>query len=656
MNKFLLIFLLIFISLDSSAQDEKISDIISSIAEELADDETDPEAAAIYAEKLYDLIEKPVLINYADESELFRLFFLTDFQVKALADYIHSTGKIVSMFEIASVPGFDRDLTRMITPFISLDIEKGVNSEPVRLRINLLSSISARFPSSETSSAGPPWKSLNRYKFTAGRFSGGLTAEKDAGEKLISGKPPLPDFLSASIAWTGKGIVRKVIVGDFGARFGMGTSINTGLRTGLSLTQSGYLSGGDEIKSYTSTDENIFFRGAAAQFQIRKTGLSFLYSINRIDATVKTGENGSDLFIETFQRSGLHNNASSLEKKDAVTEYCYILNVSTDFKTLRTGIILTGSKFSLPVSKSDPQPEDIYDFEGTVNITATAYYKAILGRMLLYGEGSSNLNQKLAVIQGVSFRPSDRLSMNLLYRDYDPGFTSFHGKGLFSSSAGDNMRGVFGNFTYEAARHLFISAGCDLRFYPWLKYLCSAPSAAVGRELRIKYLPSDKLKFEAVFNYRQSKSNRKETDGIEKQENYGGSLIKGSVRYSPQENLTLVTRIDYKFTWPGNGNGMLLLQDFSYRFGKIPLSVWFRYCIFKTDNWDSRLYTYENDLLNNFSIPALSGEGNRTYLMVDWRAGKFIDLRIKFGITGLQIDKDSFIETKELKFQARIWF
>jgi hypothetical protein len=656
MNKLLLVFLLNFITLDSSGQDEKVSDIISSIAEELADDEADPEASAIYAEKLYDLIEKPVRINYADESELSRLFFLTDFQVKALAEYIHSTGKIISLYEIASVPGFDRDLARMISHLISLDTGNTVISEPVRLRNNLLSSFSARFPASVVSSPGPPWKSLTRYKFMAGRISGGLTAEKDAGEKLLSGKPPLPDFLSASISWTGQGFIRKVIAGDLGARFGMGTSINTGLRTGLSLTQPGYLSGGDEIKPYTSTDENIFFRGVAAQFQIRKTGFSFLYSINRIDATLDTVENGSDLFIETFLRSGLHNNASLLEKKDAVTEYCYVINVSTNFKTFRTGIVWTGSRFSLPVINTDPEPEDIYDFEGTGNITATAYYKAILGKMLFYGEVSSNLNRKLVVVQGVSLRPSDRLSMNLLYRDYDAGFTSFHGKGLFSSSAGDNVKGVFGNFTFEAARHLFISAGCDLRFYPWLKYRCSAPSAAVSREVRIKYLPFENITTEAVYSYRFSMINIQETDGIKKQEDIISRTVKGTMKYSPADNLTFGVRMDYKIADPGSDRGMLLLQDLNYKFRKVPVSVWLRYCIFKTDSWDSRLYTYENDLLYSFSIPALSGEGSRSYIMVDWRAGKFIDLRIKYGITELQKDNDSCIKTEELKMQIRLWF
>ena len=53
----------------------------------------------------------------------------------------------------------------------------------------------------------------------------------------------------------------------------MGTNINTGLRSGLSLTASGYLSGGDDIRPYTSTDENNFFRGVAVQFQVKKDGI-----------------------------------------------------------------------------------------------------------------------------------------------------------------------------------------------------------------------------------------------------------------------------------------------------------------------------------------------------------------------------------------------
>ncbi len=656
MKKIILILDLILFPSISFSQEENVSEIIGSIVEELADDESYPEAAETYAEKLYDLIEKPVRINSADESELSRLFFLTDFQVKALADYIRNTGRIYSIYEIASIPGFDTDFARMLSPFLSLDSETKSGSVSSGMRSVLLSSFSQRFPVSDTSAPGQPWKLLTKYKFSAGRFSGGFTWEKDAGELLLSGKPPLPDFFSANLAWTGKGILRKVIAGDFGARFGMGTGINTGLSTGLSLTQPGYLSGGDEIRSYTSTDENIFFRGAAVHLQAGRTGLTFFSSINRIDATVDTIDNEKEISIETFQRSGLHSTISSVAGKDAVTEFCYGINASTDFKYFRLGVLLTGSRFSLPAGKRDPGPEDIFDFTGAVNTTATSYYKAVFGRILLYGEVSSNQGKRFAFVQGLSFRPSDRLTMNVLYRDYETGFKSFHGRGLFSSPAGDNIKGVFANFNFEAARHLFVSAGCDLRINPWLKYRCSAPSLTVKREWRLKYLPSDKITFEAVYTSGKSSLNRQETNGIRKQKGFKSQSIKGIFRYFPVENLTLTTRIDYKTAQPDGGRGMLLLQDFCYRFTKIPLSVWFRHSIFKTDSWDSRLYAYENDLLSSFSIPALSGEGSRSYIMLAWKTNKFIDFRIKYGITEMSPESERGKNSIELKMQVKMMF
>ncbi len=543
----------------------------------------------------------------------------------------------------------------MMTPFISLNSEMTNHPDSIRFRNSFLSNFSARYPVSDASAPGSVWKVLARYRFTAGKFSGGFTSEKDAGEKLLYGNPPLPDFLSANLAWSGKGIVRKLIAGDFGARFGMGTNINTGLRTGLSLTQSGYLTGRDEIKPYTSADENIFFRGVAAQLQLKRTGLSLFFSRNRIDATIDTTDDKTDLFIKAFYKSGLHNSFSSVIKKDAVTEYCYGVNLSSDFNNISIGLLWSASRFNLPVERIDPDPENIYDFRGNKSLTASAYYKALLGKMVLYGELSSNLNGRIAFIQGLIFRPADRLAINILYRNYHPGFTGFHGKGIFSSSAGDNVKGIFGNFTFEAARHLFISGGCDLRYYPWLKYRCSAPSMGVSRELRIKLLPSDKITIETAYNYRMAALNSQDTYGIEKQENLTSRSVKGVIRYSPVDNLTFVTRMDYKVTQPGRNTGTLLLQDFNFRFRK-DVSIWFRYCIFKTDNWDSRLYTYENDLLYNFSIPALSGEGSRSYIMIAWEAARFADVRLKYAFTGLMQNRNYTTETKELKVQVRMWF
>jgi hypothetical protein len=497
---------------------------------------------------------------------------------------------------------------------------------------------------------------LIRYRFNAGRLSGGFSAEKDPGEKLMYGNPPLPDFLSGYLAFSGSGIIRRVVVGDFSARFGMGTGVNSGLRTGLSLTQTGYMAGKDEVKPYTSTDENLFFRGIAAQMKIRRAGIALFLSANSLDANIDTSENSKSVFIRTFNRSGIHNSAPTIAIRDAVEEYCYGANFSLDFNKTEFGILWTGSRFTLPVKPDETDPAEIFDFDGEKNLTATAYYRAVVNKMILYGEVSSNLNRRSAFVQGLTLRPSDRLTINILYRNYQPGYTGFHGKGIFSGSAGNNVRGLFGNFSFEAARHLFISAGCDIFQHPWLKYRCSAPSVGINRDIRIRYLPSGMLAFETGYSYHVSVSDSEGTTGLEKQVEKSSRYLKAVFKYLPLENLSIITRIDYKISGSGPEKGMLLLQDINYRFRNVPVSLWFRYCIFKTGGWDTRLYTYENDLYRSFYIPALSGEGNRSYIMIDWQALRFMDVRFKFAFTSVKQETGIYAEKHEIKFQARIWF
>ena len=61
----------------------------------------------------------------------------------------------------------------------------------------------------------------------------------------------------------------------------------------------------------------------------------------------------------------------------------------------------SASRFNLPVERNDQDPENIYDFRGNKNLAASAYYKALLGKMVLYGELSSNMNGRIAFIQGL---------------------------------------------------------------------------------------------------------------------------------------------------------------------------------------------------------------------------------------------------------------
>ncbi len=651
-----LISLLLLIQPKIFSQTESISERIIATAEELAANDPDPEAATDYISRLQELIEHPVDINSPDDDELSRLFFLSDFQIKTLQDYTSSTGLILSVYEIANIPGFDRETTAMMVPFIYVGKSTPPISHSSVLRNSLLTNFSIKPGTDDTSFLGSPWKILAKYKFTAGSISGGITSEKDAGEKYISIPGKMPDFLSAHLAYEGKGIIRKVIAGDFAASFGQGTNLNTGFRTGLSITSSGYLSGRNEIKQYTSTNEANFLRGIATELSVRNIAVSIFYSSRFSDATPGSPSGYSYYYIENLYTSGIHNTPSLLKRKNAISEQVYGLNLLYNMKNLRLGFTCTNNRLSLPIMSAGTDPEEAFNFNGSRNSLFTMYYNTLVNKILLYGELSVNQHYHYAVIQGISLRPADRLTVNLLYRKYDPGYTSFHGNGPGNSSGAQNEVGLLGNFTLEAAKHLFISFGCDVWRYPWLRYRCSAPSHGVKHELRTRYSPVEQLTIELSYQYRLTQSDIVTSTGISGQEDIRSESYKGTLKYSVTDNFKTVTRMDYRIIHPSGSSGRIILQDLIVSFNKIPVSVWLRYCLFYTDDYDSRIYTYENDLLYSFSIPSLSGKGSHSYFMIKWKISSKAEMRFRYGITTLT-DTGRLPENREeLKMQFRVSF
>ena len=649
-----LIILLLLIAGVLFSQEENLSESITGVAEELVSEETETGDIELFSELLDELKENPVRINSADASEISRLFFLTGFQMKALVDYVAVSGPILSVYELANIPGFDRESAVKVSPFITLDAYQNHGPAKTRFTSTYLHNFSIKSISENISYPGPSWKMLSKYKFSTGSFSGGFTAEKDAGEKFLAGKPPLPDFISANLAYTGTGYLRKVIIGDFSVRFGQGTNINTGFRTSLSLTNPGFILARDELKPYTSTEENNFFRGVAAMAVIRKLAITVYASRNNIDATTGSDTGSDPDHIISFTKGGLHNTESLLSKKDAVTEKGYGINVSYNLRATKIGFAWSEIMLSLPLKPVSSKPEDFYDPSGYTFNTGTLYYNHTFRRLHSSGELSINNNLKHALVQALSLRPSDRLLINVVYRNYAPGFFSFHANGPGSTSSTSNARGLYGGFTLEMARHLFLSAGCDTENYPWLRYRCSAPSRAVRQEIRLKFMPAGNLTLEGIYNFRQSMVNISGENRIPRQNQTTYSTVKAVVVYSPSPVITLRSRVDFKLAGPSGSQGTLLLEDIICRFRRVPLSIWFRSCIFHTEDWDSRLYTYENDLLYSFSIPALYGKGSRNYLMIKWKISDIADLRIKYGITTKTENADEATTVQEIRLQAII--
>lgn len=64
-----------------------------------------------------------------------------------------------------------------------------------------------------------------------------------------------------------------------------------------------------------------------------------------------------------------------------------------------------------------------------------------------------------------------------------------------------------------------------------------------------------------------------------------------------------------------DSRGYLLCQDVTYKPDGKPYALTFRYALFDSDDYNSRITLYENDVLGAFSIPSLYGRGSRVYLL-----------------------------------------
>lgn len=636
-----------------SGQTNNLPDIIISTAEELSAGEQDPEVITNYIDRLLELGENPVKINSADESELSRIFFLTEFQVKVLCDYVKTTGNIKTQYEIAYLPGFDNTLAMMMKPFIIFDAVDSFNAKSLYFNQTLTTNLTYKKEPQIQLTDISQLKTLTRYKLEAGDFTTGFTSEKDAGEQSSFYTGEAPDFLSGYLVYQGKGIVRNIIIGDYSVRFGQGTNVNSGFRTGLSLTSNEFMAGKNEIRQYTSTDENNFFRGTAAGFSLKFIDVYLFYSKNRIDASLIYDVDSIAVSVNSLYRTGLHDTESSINKKDLLTETSAGANVSLNIKNLRAGLTYSENSFSLPLINNSTELRDIYSFTGTRNSLWSADYKWLYKNIILFGEYTFNGDHGSGFLQGLRLRPDNRLAMNFIYRHYEKDFNTLHGNSPGSGSQINNETGILANFIYEAGKNFFISGGADFYTYPWLRYRCDAPSRGKKYEFKTGYYPSDFLSIETSFNYRDNMLNNTGSEQMNKLSVINNRSVKTIIKYSPDEFINLGTRVEYKVISPSGSKGMVLSQDFNYDFKRVPVRLWLRWCIYNTDDYDSRIYLYENDMVNSFSIPAFYDEGNRSYMMIALKIFKSAELRFKYGIT-TTIEPDVASYKEDFKFQFRI--
>jgi hypothetical protein len=597
-----------------------------------------------------DFTVKKIDINTATADDWLQLGLLSMSQINEIKDYREKHGQFLSIYELSAIKSISEQTLQLILPYLYVTEQIGNPEKYVKDKHEFLTftgrTIEMRNGFKNDSSisqssrfAGNAFKVKNRYTYDSQHIYLAILAEKDEGETWFTSTTPAFDFLSGSIEYKNRGIIRQIVVGDYTAQFGQGLALWNGNNFAQNLYSGSLLRFKSGIKPYHAFDENNFMRGIGFTTAFKGFELSFLYSNKYRDASVNSDENDSTgSLISTIQFSGIHALPSQIKNRHTLQEQIVGANLVFERKNFLIGTCGYLDNLS-PAVKKSMEPYKAFIFYGDFLQVGSIYARLQFRNLTLYTENAYN-GRGIAILAGAAFFPVSQLTLNLLYRKYSPEYYSIYANAYGKNSSVSNETGYCLNGNLIVNRYFNVLFQADIFQYPWLKYRINAPSDGVELYLATEY-SGDWLK--ASVRYRYSKKPEYlsvedlmiSADFVE-DKNHKFSI---QVRQKINETLSLHSRFDMQyFIGQTHSNGSALLQDVDCNFNR-NISLSLRYAIFDTKDWNSRISSYEKNILYTYSGEIFYGKGTRIYLLLKGKIIKQLSYWIKYGVT-LYSDRD----------------
>lgn len=588
-------------------------------------------------EDLLELAEQPVNLNNASAADLQRLYFLNDTQIDNILRYVYQH-PMQSLYELRLIDGLRPYEIRNLLPFVSV---APVNrQEPfywkemwhyARHELNLRTD--AR---NMEGYVGDPFYGSIKYKFNyRQKVQFGLTMERDPNEPWWGKKTYGFDFYSGFLQLKDIGHFQTVVAGDYRVRFGMGLVVNN---VGFINSKSAYvLNAGNStegLTKYSSTNEAAFMRGIGATVRVGIVDLTAFYSARKIDGNLTDG-----VFPSIIQ-TGYHRSRYEQENKRTVWQQIIGINTTLRYKQLKIG--LTATEYLLSDTlRPTPNYYNTHYFQGTRQFTAGINYQWNYRKFRLFGEValSQNRHWGWANLTGVQFMPIDDVGLVAIYRYYSPYFDNLLANAFGESGRNNDENGLYIGTEIKRLRHWRFACYADAFAFRYPKYGIHTPGAGYDVLVQADFYPQDNINMQWKMRAKEKDDKGKyslryllycNTDGWSFR-----TLIEGNIAQTNHN----------KPTW-----GCTFAEDISYRFSQVPITLQARLQAFHIAHYDNRIYTYENDVLYAFSIPAVYGVGGRYYLNFRYQITKQVAVYLKASQT---VYANDWVRQQELLFARK---
>jgi hypothetical protein len=644
-----------FVQAQNPVTNQITEDLLESLGENMSDDSDIQEIL----DDLEGFRQNPLKINLASEDDLMRLHLLSEVQIKNLIVYREKTGTVFSLFELAAVDGFTPDILQKLEPFISFDALE-VQSGKKRSSTDLLARSTRAFSSADqTKYEGAPERYYLRMKHVSTRTEYGVVAEKDPGEAFFS-QSNKHGFDYAS-AFANFGLGRKknrIFVGDYHVRFGQGLVAWQGFSMGKSAETTQVFRSGQGVKSYSSTDENQFFRGIAGQFTFRNFTFYPFLSRQKLDASMDTLDGKP--YFGAFQTSGYHRTGSEIDGENALEQIVGGGHVTYSHNQWSLGLTTVYTRFDAYLDRSD-EPYNQFLPEGKDNLVAGFDWRGSFRKTFFFGEAAIGRNSGKAFLAGVMMKPASNAELSLVYRNINKTYFSFFSNAFTESSRTNDEHALYLGLKVFPASQWIIWAYADFFRHQWLKYTTAAPSTGAEFFVQVSYSPTRATSFYLRF-FQEEKEQRLITENLRYNEQQLTNRLRFNFTHALNEQISLKSRVEFSFYSKSESeNGVLVYQDVAFKPLQKSFALNGRLAWFSTDSYNSRLYAYENDLLYSFSVPALYGNGFRAYFNFQQKLGSNFTLWMKCAATHQSAQNsdetnDGSSIKSEVKLQIRYQF
>lgn len=576
-----------------------------------------------YLQELDHYKRHPLNINTAEKDDLRALTILNEWQIENLIVYRKLLGRLISLYELQAVPGWDLGTIRKLWPYLSVEdtdslsdiltqrLNKGETS--VLFRVSQVLEKAAGFKKNLTGNyyLGSPQQFFFRYSYKyKNLLQYGITAQKDAGEPFFNRKLKGGfDFYSFHALIRKLGIIETLAVGDFTVNLGQGLIHWQSMAFKMGTSVLNIKRESPVLKPYSSAGEYNFHRGIGITLHKGKWEGTGFVSIRKLSSTIADG----DEYFTSLQTSGYHRTEGELEDRNNIGQVATGGNIRFTDERFRVGVNGIFHRFALPLKKQD-DPYNLFALSGKEWYNGSIDYAYTGKNFHVFGELAIDRKQHAAWLNGIVISVDRRVDIALLQRTIAKEYQTVNGNAFTENTLPSNENGLYAGISIHPSPKWLLNTWMDVYQFPWLRFGVDYPSNGSNYRLQISYVPDKKTELYIIYR------NRRE------------EMVKQTLRLNTSISLSelFTLRNRYELTWIESARskreeGFLFYLDMICKPMLKSFSIIARWLYFETSSYASRIYAYENDVLFSYSVPAFSGRGNHYGIMLNYKISKWLN-------------------------------